>query len=56
MIEETLKQAMHYLYVAKPVDQTYMMEWISAYKEIPSYQYKDDKDEHTIIVGKTKYR
>lgn len=44
MIEETLKQAMHYLYVAKPDDHTYMMEWISAYKEIPSYQYKDDKE------------
>jgi hypothetical protein len=43
MIEETLKQGMHYLYVAKPDDHTYMMEWIDAYQALPNYQYKDEK-------------
>jgi len=43
MIEETLKQAMHYLYVAKSNDHTYMMAWIEAYQVIPNYQYEDEK-------------
>jgi hypothetical protein len=43
MIEETLKQSMHYLYVAKPDDHTYMMQWIAAYKETPRYEYIDEK-------------
>jgi hypothetical protein len=43
MIEETLKQGMHYLYVAKPDDHTYMMDWIAAYEELPHYEYKDEK-------------
>jgi len=43
MIEETLAQGMHYLYVAKPDDHTYMMEWLDTYKNLPSYQYQDEK-------------
>ncbi|RUP82571.1 hypothetical protein C7Y69_04615 [Alteromonas sp. KS69] len=43
MIEEALAQGMHFLYVAKPDDHTYMMEWIAAYKDIPSVEFKDEK-------------
>jgi len=43
MIEETLTQGMHYLYVAKPDDHTYLMEWIAAYKELPRYEFIDEK-------------
>jgi hypothetical protein len=39
MIEETLKQGMHYLYVAKPDDHTYMMDWIAAYEELLHCEY-----------------
>jgi hypothetical protein len=43
MIEETLKQGMHYLYVRKPDDHTYMMDWIAAHEELPHCEYKDEK-------------
>jgi phosphomannomutase len=41
--ELLLKQGMHYLYVAKPDDHTYMMDWIAAYEELPHCDYKDEK-------------
>lgn len=43
MIEETLKQGMHYLYVAKPDDHTYLFEWMEAYKTLPSIEVKNEK-------------
>ncbi len=43
MIEEVLEQSMHYLFVAKPTDHTYLKEWIEAFKNLPFLEFKDEK-------------
>ena len=44
MIEEVLKASLHYLFVAKPGDHTYLFEWVNAFDDIPSYTYTDDQE------------
>ena len=48
LIEATLAEGMSYLFVAKPLDHKYMFEWVNAYKETPSFNYKDER-------GRTHY-
>lgn len=43
MIEEVLEQGMHYLFVAKPGDHTYLIEWIQDFRALPSLEFRDDK-------------
>jgi len=43
MIEVTLDNGMHYLFVAKPGDHKYMSEWLNAYNSLPTTEYIDDK-------------
>ena len=43
MIEETIAGDMHYLFVAKPGNHKYLMEWINAYDVLPSTESTDDK-------------
>ncbi|MCP3673935.1 MAG: hypothetical protein GY829_05635, partial [Gammaproteobacteria bacterium] len=44
MIETTLANGMHYLFVAKPGDHKYLFEWIEAFDNVPSLEIIDDKD------------
>jgi hypothetical protein len=41
IIEDALKQGMHYLFVAKPTDHKYMMEWLGAYEKLHSEEIVD---------------
>lgn len=43
MIETVLEHGMHYLFVAKPGDHTYLFEWIAAFDVIPSLEIIDEK-------------
>lgn len=43
MIEEVIQAALHYLFVAKPGDHKYLLEWVDDFDEIPSYEYTDEK-------------
>ena len=43
MIEETIAGGMHYLFVAKPGNHKYLVEWLSAYDSLPSSEFVDDK-------------
>jgi hypothetical protein len=43
IIELILSKKMHYLFVAKSSDHTYLMDYIEAYKELPSFSFEDDK-------------
>ncbi|MFQ5453407.1 MAG: hypothetical protein ACE5D6_04390, partial [Candidatus Zixiibacteriota bacterium] len=43
MIETYLTAGVHVLFVAKPGDHKYMMEWIETFDDIPCYEYTDDK-------------
>lgn len=43
IIEDILAKRMHYLFVAKPLDHKYMMEWVDAYDEVDRLQCEDDK-------------
>jgi hypothetical protein len=43
MIEVTVENDMHYLFVAKPGDHKYLVEWLSAYESLPATEYVDDK-------------
>lgn len=43
MIENTVDNGMHYLFVAKPGDHKYMTEWLNAYNSLPTTEYIDDK-------------
>ena len=43
MIETFIDEGCHILFVAKPGDHAYMMEWLETYTQLPSYEYKDDK-------------
>ena len=52
MIEEVLRHKMNYLFVAKPGDHQYMMEWIAAYDTLPeviSQDIKGRKHRYTYI-------
>jgi hypothetical protein len=43
MIELVKQQAMHFLFVAKPDDHVYMMEWLTGYQSLNSYMQTDNK-------------
>jgi hypothetical protein len=43
MIEIVLNQGMHYLFVAKETDHSYLFEWLEAYSKLPSLSYFDEK-------------
>lgn len=43
LIEEVMEQQMHYLFVAKPADHTYLTEWIEAYENLPTFEFEDEK-------------
>ncbi len=43
IIEETLAARMHYLFVAKPESHTYLMDWLSAYPQLNTYETIDKK-------------
>ena len=43
MIKTVLNANMHYLFIAKPNDHKYMMEWVNAFDQLPSIQTTDLK-------------
>lgn len=43
IIEDILSHRMHYLFVAKPADHTYMMEWLNEYSELNQIAFTDKK-------------
>ena len=43
IIEDILAKRMHYLFVAKPADHTYMMAWVDAYDTLDRVEFEDDK-------------
>jgi len=43
MIEETIAGDMHYLFVAKPGNHKYLVEWLNAYNELPTTEFTDAK-------------
>ena len=43
IIKDILEKRMHYLFVAKPLDHVYMMEWIEAYDNLDRIEFEDDK-------------
>jgi hypothetical protein len=43
MIEQAIAGQMHFLFVAKPGNHKYLVEWLEAYKTLPSTQVIDDK-------------
>ena len=62
MIEEVIAGEMHYLFVAKPGNHKYLVEWLNAYDSLPSTEFKDAKGNSHIYTwqndvplnGKTK--
>jgi hypothetical protein len=42
IIEAILAQRMHYLFVAKPDDHQYMMEWVDAYDDLARVEFEDE--------------
>lgn len=42
IIEDILAQRMHYLFVAKPTDHKYMMDWVDAYDDLDRIEFDDD--------------
>ena len=43
LIEATLAGDMHYLFVAKPDNHKYLVEWLSAYDVLPTTEWTDGK-------------
>ena len=43
LIEETIAGDMHYLFVAKPDNHKYLVEWLSAYDALPTTEITDAK-------------
>jgi len=46
MINQVLDKGMHFLFVAKPDDHTYMMEWLEAFEQLSQHDSCDDKNRH----------
>lgn len=42
-ISDVLSNGMHHIFVAKPDDHTYLMEWIDAFDELNTVSFTDDK-------------
>jgi len=43
MIETALEHDMHFLFVAKPGDHSYLFDWINAFPTLPKREFTDDK-------------
>jgi len=43
IIEDVLERKMHYLFVAKPDDHKYMMEWLDTYSSLNEFCFTDSK-------------
>lgn len=41
IIEDILEKRTHYIFVAKPTDHTYMMEWLAAYPQLNAVEFTD---------------
>lgn len=54
MIETTVDNGMHYLFVAKPGDHKYMTEWLNAFCSLPTTEYIDDKGRTHIYTWQNK--
>ena len=54
MIEVTIDNGMHYLFVAKPGDHKYLTEWLEAYNSLPTTEYIDDKGRTHIYTWQNK--
>lgn len=52
LIKETLAGDMHYLFVAKPANHKYLVEWFSAYDALPTTEWADDKGNQHIYSWK----
>ncbi len=50
MIEETIKGDMHYLFVTKPGNHKYLVEWLSTFEQLPSTEVIDDKGNRHIYT------
>ncbi len=50
MIEETIKGDMHYLFVTKPGNHKYLVEWLSVFTSLPSTDFVDDKGNRHIYT------
>jgi len=46
MIEQVRAKNMHFLFVAKPDDHKYLMEWINAFEALPEVAFGDAKGRH----------
>jgi hypothetical protein len=54
MIEITVDNGMHYLFVAKPSDHKYMTERLNAFSSLPIREYIDDKGRTHIYTWQNK--
>lgn len=54
MIEVTLDNGMHYLFVAKPGDHKYLVEWLDTYESLPTTEFIDDKGRTHIYTWQNK--
>jgi hypothetical protein len=43
MINAVVSEGMHYLFVAKPKDHTYMMEWLGEFCSLPEVEIRDER-------------
>ena len=43
IIEDVIRQKMHYLFAAKPSDHTYMMDWLAAHDTLKRIEFEDEK-------------
>ena len=43
IIEQIVEEKQHYLFVAKPTDHKYLMEWINDYEKLPAIIFEDNK-------------
>ncbi len=48
IIEDILGERLHYLFVAKPTDHKYLMEWVDAYDDLERVEFVDDKERHHV--------
>ena len=43
MIQQVIHEKMHSLFVAKPIDHKYMMQWFGEFDALPEVKYTDLK-------------
>lgn len=54
IIEQILSLKRHYLFVAKPSDHTYLMEWLEAYDKLDTITFEDEKGRTHIYEWKNE--